>query len=137
MSENTPPQTPAEIVRAFYDAITAQDPQRLAELAETSFAEDITLDAPPSLPYGGTVRGAHRLSRMFQGMARGPADIGPRNLRMESIVAERDTVVARLAFDYRSPAGSDIASGALEEWAFTDGRAVTIRAYYWDTAALA
>ena len=127
---------PADVVRGFYAAITEHDPERLGELAATAFAEDIAVELPPSLPYGGRVQGAGRLRRMFQAMARGPAETGPRDLAVEAIVDGGDRVTARLSFTYRRPDGTDIATEALEEWTFEQGRAVAIRAYYRDTAAL-
>ncbi|MFT4081012.1 MAG: nuclear transport factor 2 family protein [Nocardioides sp.] len=127
--------TPAQIVTDFYTALAARDPDRIRELADLGFAEGISAQLPASLPYGGEVSGQRRLSKMFQAMARGGAELGPRDLRLTSVIDGGETVAARMRFDYARPDGV-IASSAVEVWSFRDGRATRIEAYYDDTAAL-
>ncbi|OOL33059.1 hypothetical protein GQ85_03530 [Rhodococcus rhodochrous] len=129
--------TPAEVVRAFYGALDGRDPERLGALADATFAEEIFVEMPASLPYGGRVEGARRLSRMFQAMAGGLVEVGPRGLTLDALVDGGRSVAARISFDWYPPGGgAPVASGAIEEWTFVDGKASAIRAYYLDTAAL-
>ncbi|KAF0956955.1 nuclear transport factor 2 family protein [Rhodococcus sp. T7] len=129
--------TPAEVVGAFYGALIDQDPERLGELADAGFDDAIFVEMPSSLPYGGRVEGARRLRAMFQAMARGVVDVGPRGLTLDALVDGGDRIAARLSFDWYPPGGgAPIASGAVEEWTFENGKAIAIRAYYRDTAEL-
>lgn len=128
----------AALVRNFYTALAKKDAEILAELVTEHFAEDASLTWPDSLPYGGTVAGAKKLQRLFQGLAGAPAAIGPGNLAVAGIVDGGDSVAADLTFDWYVPGTSDfVPSGALELWRFVDGKVSTIRAFYWDTAELA
>ncbi|MEX5635368.1 nuclear transport factor 2 family protein [Parafrankia sp. FMc2] len=126
-----------DVVRAFYDALNRRDVDGLTALVNGSFDEAAVLELPPSLPYGGRVAGVAKLRRMFAAMAGGQAVVGPRVVEVERIVGGDDSVVAVLAFDWGPPGGGDaIASGASELWSFRAGKVTSIRAYYWDTAAL-
>lgn len=128
--------TPAGTVAALYSAISAGHADRVAELAAIAFADDIWVEMPASLPYGGRIQGARRLGRMFQSMAAEPGPLGPRNLRLDRVVDGGNCVAARISFDYVTGSGMTIAGGAIEEWTFREDLAQEIRAYYADTAAL-
>lgn len=127
----------ADVAADFYAAVNAEDGDAIAELIAAKFAADVELIWPSSLPYGGTVRGAAKLGRLFFAMAGAPAPVGPDKVSVVSIVDGGDQVAARLEFDWYAPGSNTaIASGALELWTFVDGRVTEIRAYYWDTAEL-
>lgn len=129
--------SPVAVVTTFYDAIAQGQPDRIRELAEMAFAEDIRVELPASLPYGGVVEGARRLSRMFQAMAGGLIEVGPSGLQMETLIDGGDRVVAEVSFEYtRTGEAAPVRSRALELWTFQSGRAARIEAYYWDTAPL-
>ena len=127
----------ALVVEAFYDALNLRDVDALAALVDESFDEGVVLDLPPSLPHGGRLEGAARLRRMFLAMAGGRVGLGPRHVEVERLVGDGEHVVAVLGFDWYPPGGErPIASGASEMWTFRDGKVASIRAFYWDTAAL-
>lgn len=125
------------VVESFYAAVNAADADAVAAVVDAHFAESVTAEWPASLPYGGTVEGAHRLRRMFVGMAGSDVTIGPGAIEVLSVTGDGQRVAAELAFDWYPPGGSDgVLSGALELWTFEDDRVSSIRAFYWDTAAL-
>lgn len=129
--------TPAEVARAFYAALAAQDTETVGALADRWFHPDAVLELPASLPYGGRVESARRLKRLFVGMAGGTAPAGPVDLRAVSVTGDEHGAAVRLEFGWRAgPDAEPVASGALEQWTFTDGALREIRAFYWDTAAL-
>lgn len=125
------------VVERFYAAVNAGDADAVGAVVDDHFAEDAAVEWPPSLPYGGQVEGAHRLRKLFAGMAGSEAKIGPDAVKVLSITGDGDHVAAELAFDWYPPGKSrSVPSGALELWAFEGGKVRTIRAFYWDTAAL-
>lgn len=126
------------VIEAFYVAVARGDAEALGALVDDHFAGDATIDLPPSLPYGGQFTGAQRLRAMFTGMAGSDARIGPDAFELVSITGDGERVAAELSFDWYPPGKPDgVPSGALELWSFEDDKVSTIRAYYWDTAALA
>jgi len=128
---------PSKIVEAFYSALAANDGAAVAEIINTSFAADATVHLPESLPYGGTLSGRATLAKALGGMASMPKPFGPTNLVVADLIARANGVVARVEFDWYAP-GSDtsVPSQALELWTFSDGIVQSMRAFYWDTAAL-
>ena len=130
---------PVQAVTEFYRALSGADRERVNELCLRWFSDDIVLTFPRSLPFGGQVKGADRLRRMFTAMCAGPPPTGPRDLRLTGVWGTTDptgAVVAEMGFDYLTPGGELISSGALELWRFADGQVRAIDAYYQDTAAL-
>ncbi|MFE2998621.1 nuclear transport factor 2 family protein [Nocardia sp. NPDC059246] len=126
----------ADVVREFYRAIAERDGDALGELLNTRFTSDTEVIWPESLPYGGVVKGAAKLAKMFGGLLSAPTPVGPAGMTVADLVADGDRIAAQLEFDWYAP-GSDraVPSGALELWTFADGKVRSIRAYYWDTAA--
>lgn len=126
----------AEVVRNFYAAIAGSDAAAIGSLIADRFAPDATFVWPASLPYGGQISGAARLSKVFMGMAASPVPVGPSDLAVVRIVDGGDSVVAELTFTWHAP-GSDetIESGALECWTFDGSLVSEVAAFYWDTAA--
>ncbi len=126
-----------EVVRAFYAALNGRDVAGLNALVSNHFADDVVVAFPPSLPYGGQLRGAPVVGKVFAGLATSKANVGPKEVAVRAVLADRDRAVALLDFDWFPPGGGDaVSSGACESWRFEHGRVVEIRAYYWDTAAL-
>lgn len=123
------------VVETFYTAVRSSGD--VGSVIDEHFAADASVEWPASLPYGGRVDGAHRLSRMFAQMAVSDVKVGPDALDVVSITASGDHVAAELAFDWFPPGKTTaIASGALELWTFAGDEVRSIRAFYWDTAAL-
>lgn len=125
------------VVERFYAAVSAGDGETIGTVVDESFADDAAITWPSSLPYGGRVEGATRLRKMFVAMTASETKIGPDRLTVDSLTASGDTVAAQLSFDWYPPGKTEpVPSGALELWTFDAGSVQTIRAYYWDTAAL-
>jgi ketosteroid isomerase-like protein len=120
-------------IEAFYAALFAKDSDAVAAMIGEHFAPDAVLHRPESLPGGGRTEGADRIARFMVGATKmpagGPLDIG--TMRIASIIDGGDVVAVELAFPF---AGVD--TGALEVWTLKDGRVTSIRAFYWDTAAM-
>lgn len=128
----------AAIVERFYAAVGGQDATALATLIDDHFVADASVEWPDSLPYGGRVEGAAVLRKIFMGMAGAKAPVGPTGLRVRGLTVDDASAVAELTFHYVPPTGgTPVESGALERWSFDGDKVRAIRAYYWDTAALA
>lgn len=129
--------TNASVVSAFYQAVSAKDAAALETLITAHFDADASIVFPESLPYGGTVRGAARLARMFARMASAPEPAGAADPALAWIAGDGDRIAAQVEFAWYAPGSrTPVASSALELWTFEAGRVREIRAYYWDTAAL-
>jgi ketosteroid isomerase-like protein len=132
------PQRPVDIVTDFYTALAASDADSIASLIDGHFADDVAIEWPPSLPHGGRVEGSRRLRAIFTGIAKTGASVGATNLKLIRAIGDGDEVVAWITFDWKQP-GEDVGTpnSALELWEFSDGLVRDIRAFYWDTAAIA
>lgn len=127
----------ASIVERFYAAVAGRDADALSALVDDHFVADASIEWPASLPYGGRVEGAAVLRKIFTGMAAAEKPVGPTDLRVGGVTADGASVVAELVFTFVPPTGGpSVDSGALERWSFDGEKVRTIRAYYWDTAAL-
>jgi ketosteroid isomerase-like protein len=133
------PQHPtAEIVAEFYGALAAADADAIAAVIDSHFDEDAAVKWPPSLPHGGRVHGRDRLRGVFTGIAKAGGKVGATNLQLVQTIGEGDRVVAWVTFDWRQPGSDDaVPNSALELWTFSCGLVREIRAFYWDTAAIA
>lgn len=129
------PQRPIDIVSDFYAAIIAPDADAVATTIDMHFA---AIEWPPSLPHGGRVEGIRRLRAIFTTIAKPGVDTGATNLNLIRAIGDGDHVVAWITFDWKNP-GEDAGTpnAALELWEFSDGLVRDIRAFYWDTAAIA
>jgi len=127
----------AEVVRGFYAAVAAKDVVALNDIVTNSFAEDVALVIPASLPYGGTITGASKLGRMFGAMASASTSVGATDITVIDVIDGGEALCAAIEFEWIYPGTSNsVSSGALEVWRFAGDRVVEIRAYYADTAAL-
>ncbi|MFD8098490.1 hypothetical protein ACFV24_03065 [Nocardia fluminea] len=121
---------PLDLKRAaetFYRAMAAGDVSELTELIETSFADTATLSRPESLPGGGARTGRDRILRFLE-QAAGRAPLKVHQLEINTAGTELFACVEVML-------GADSAT-ALEWWT-SDGTSVTsVRAFYWDTAAM-
>lgn len=127
----------SEVVSRFYAAVSTRDAASITAVVDESFAEDVVMTWPSSLPYGGEVVGASKLRAMFAAMAGADVAMGPDALTVDSITASGDTVAAQVSFAWYPPGKTEaVPSGALELWTFESGSVTSVRAYYWDTAAL-
>ena len=128
----------AAVVSAFYAALNAGDTGAVGRIVDDHFSPQARLSLPPSLPYGGEIRGAARLRHFFVAAASSSTAIGPANVAVGALIADKDHVAVELAFDWYPPRSSEpLPSAAVEVWDFSAGRVTGIRSYYWDTAACA
>lgn len=132
-----PAASPSQLVTDFYTALSTADTETIVRTIDSRFAENASVEWPPSLPHGGRVEGARRLRAVFSASANPDAPAGAKNLRLVSAIGDGDEVVAWIAFDWLQP-GSDTpaANQALELWRFSDGLVQEIRAFYWDSDAI-
>lgn len=139
MSSQTPTVVArSAVVESFYTAVSDGDPESIGVVIDQHFADDASIEWPVSLSYGGRVEGARRLRKMFVAMAGSDVKVGPADLHIARVIATHDAVVAELSFDWYPPGASEpVPSAALELWTFDGGKVTSIRAFYWDTAALA
>lgn len=135
-SMNIAGQTAAEDLRppveAFYEAMVARDGDRMAQIVDQHFAEGAVLHRPESLPGGGLTEGAGRIKRFMTAAAAmegGPLDVATMNVAR--VIASPGTVAVELEFPF---AGKP--AGAMEVWTIQDSKVTSIKAYYWDTAAM-
>jgi hypothetical protein len=120
----------AVFVKTFYDMVAAGRGDDVAALVEKGFAPDASLSRPESLPGGGLVSGANRIAKFMRLAA--PAVSG---LQLRSVhvcqAAEEINVFAELQL-----ALGDTTTTALEWWTIRAAQVTSLKAFYWDTAAI-
>lgn len=125
------------VVERFYAAVARRDAEAIGAVLDQHLADDVVFEWPPSLPYGGRVEGADRLRAMFSAMAGSDVKMGPDGLTLTSLTASGDQVAAEVAFVWYPPGKDEaVQSGAFELWTFEGDQVRSVRAFYWDTAAL-
>ncbi|GAA4544074.1 nuclear transport factor 2 family protein [Pseudonocardia xishanensis] len=126
-----------EVVDAFYAAIAGKDAEAVTSVVTEHFADDVVLDLPASLPYGGRIEGVRRLVKIFAHAAGSTAAVGVQDLQLASLLGDGPQVAAHLTFTwFPAGAGASFGSSVLELWTFDAGRVISIEAFYQDTAAL-
>lgn len=124
------------VVLDFYAAIQKKDVDALTAILDTRFAEDVTVEIPPSLYYGGKYEGRDTLKKLFGGLAHPKSAIDASTFTVERIVGQDDLVSAELSFAWRGRGGGEPLMTGNTEWiTFRDGKVSSIRAFYQDTAA--
>lgn len=122
------------VIEAFYRALFARDAELVGRIVDEHFAGDAVLHRPESLPGGGRTEGAHRIKRFMMGAAAmegGPLDVA--TMKTARVIEGRDDEVAvELEFPFAGEPTS-----ALEVWTVRDLKVQSIKAYYWDTQAMA
>lgn len=126
---------PQDTITRLYDLLAARDATGVQALVDQSFAEDVVLHEPPSLPWGGAHSGRKRVGRLFVGMA--AAEPGTSPLDAASLVVRRvagsdSEVAVEVGFMLTRPGGEPEPSGAVEWFSFRDGRVCEIRATYFE-----
>jgi ketosteroid isomerase-like protein len=131
-------QNSTDIVTDFYRAVSAKDAAALAATIDAHFADDAAIEWPPTLPHGGRIEGARKLRAVFAGIAKPDAPAGVTNLDLVCAVGDNADVAAWITFDWKHPGGALAPNSAVEMWRFDDaGKVTEIRAFYWDTDAIA
>lgn len=117
-------------VREFYDLLVQGRGDDVAGFVESNFAEDATLSRPESLPGGGSLTGSRGIAKFMRAAASGVAGLSLRSVHQSPSSNEID-VFAEVALTL-----GGTATTAIEWWTFTPAGVTSLRAYYWDTAAI-
>jgi len=117
-------------VREFYDLLDQGRGDDVARFVEANFAEDATLSRPESLPGGGSLTGAKSIAKFMRAAAAGVAGLSLRSVH-QSPSSNEINVFAEVALTL-----GGTATTAIEWWTFTPAGVTSLRAYYWDTAAI-
>ena len=125
------------ILERYYSALQHKDADKLRNSIEEGFAPDAVLRISDSLPYGGTHAGRKVILDMLMGFVTTTAPIiRPEQIKIESMVEEGDSIVARAVFPWLAPGASKpIPMSAFEWFTFRGGRVSEMVVSYWDTAA--
>lgn len=117
-------------VREFYDLLVQGRGDDIALFVEANFADTATLTRPESLPGGGSLTGAKGIAKFMRAAASGVAGLTLRSVH-QSPSSNEVNVFAEVALNL-----GGTATTAIEWWTFTADRVTSLRAYYWDTAAI-
>jgi ketosteroid isomerase-like protein len=125
------------ILERYYSALQHKDADKLRNAIEEGFAPDAVLRISDSLPYGGTHAGRKVILDMLMGFVTTTAPIiRPDQIKIESMVEEGSSIVAKAVFPWLAPGASKpIPMSAFEWFTFRDGRVSEMVVCYWDTAA--
>jgi ketosteroid isomerase-like protein len=121
----------------YYSALQRKNADELRAAIEEGFAPDAVLRISDSLPYGGTHAGRDVILPMLLGFVTTTKPIiPPEQIKVESIVEDGDTIVAKAVFPWLAPGAREpIPMSAFEWFTFRDGRITEMIVSYWDTAA--
>ena len=117
-------------VRQFYDLLVQRRGDDVAAFVEANFADDATLSRPESLPGGGSLTGAKGIAKFMRAAASGVTGLTLRSVH-QSPSSNGVSVFAEVVVNL-----GGAATTAIEWWTFSAERVTSLRAYYWDTAAI-
>jgi hypothetical protein len=117
-------------VREFYDLLMQGRGDDVATFVQANFADHATLSRPESLPGGGSLTGAKGIAKFMRAAASGVAGLTLRSVH-QSPSSNGVSVFAEVALNL-----GGAATTAIEWWTFTVEGVTSLRAYYWDTAAI-
>ena len=120
-----------QVVQGVYEAFNKGDvPGVLAALDQ-----EIEIVEAESLPYTGVYRGHAGVSQLMAGMG---AAWEVFDTRLERLIDHGDEVIAFLQIKGKLRGSArPIEMPVIEVWELREGKVVSIRAFYWDTAAIA
>lgn len=121
----------------YYNALQRKNADELHSAIEEGFAPNAVLKISDSLPYGGTRSGRDVILNMLMGFVTTTKPIiPPEQIRVESVVEDGDTIVAKAVFPWIAPGAREPIQMTAYEWfTFRDGRITEMVVSYWDTAA--
>jgi ketosteroid isomerase-like protein len=125
------------ILERYYSALQHKDADELRGSIEEGFASDAVLRISDSLPYGGSHAGRDAILTMLMGFVTTTTPIiRPEQIKIEHMVEEGDSIVAKAVFPWLAPGASEpIPMSAFEWFTFREGRVSEMVVGYWDTAA--
>lgn len=124
-----------EIVLDVLDAVATRDIERL----RTLYHPEIEFNWPPSLPYGGTYRGADVATMNYRfGSVWVPLQPTEAERRMDPIVvcASGNDVIVRYVWKGRDSVGRSIAADTLAHYEVRDGKLARAKMYHYDLTGL-
>lgn len=131
----------AEVVLATFRAVEQRDREALFAL----YHDEVEFHDPPSLPYGGSVRGKAAMAQQLEKAPQttwigtwGPLQPTEAERRMDPrVVGDRDGEVA-VGYMQRalSPAGERFESPVMGLYEVRDGRFARAQMFHYDTAAV-
>lgn len=130
IENNAVDTTAVDRVREFYDLLAHGRGDDVANFVEANFADDATLTRPESLPGGGSLTGAKGIAKFMRAAASAVAGLTLQSVHQSSSSNEV-SVFAEIALNL-----GGTATTAIEWWTFTGEDVTSLRAYYWDTAAI-
>ncbi|MFE9647532.1 nuclear transport factor 2 family protein [Streptomyces sp. NPDC006365] len=105
------------------------------DLLAPFFTLDVVLHQADALPYGGTWRGHAGMEQLFLAMSQAWESF---DMMEQEFLATGETAVVLTQVRARARAtGRKLAFPILQTIAVKDGRIAQVRAFYWDTAAIA
>lgn len=119
--------SPEHVVKTFYRAMATGDVPELERVIAQAFAPTATLARPESLPGGGVLTGSEAIVAFLRRAA------GKAPLVVDDIAVADD---GNRVFATVTITLGGMTATALEQWTVDDGKVSSIRAYYWDTAAM-
>jgi len=108
-------QSPAGVVRRYFDAVDAEDFDTLRQVLHP----DVALTACGSRPRQGSEAAIHLFAKIFE---RFPVHSD----RPTRLICDGDTVVAEIHFEGTSAAGTDVTFEAVDVFDVVDGRIVRL-----------
>jgi hypothetical protein len=130
IENNAVDTTAVDRVREFYDLLAHGRGDDVANFVEANFADDATLSRPESLPGGGSLTGAKGIAKFMRAASSGVAGLTLRSVH-QSPSSNGVSVFAEVALNL-----GVASTTAIEWWTFAADRVTSLRAYYWDTAAI-
>jgi ketosteroid isomerase-like protein len=124
--ETTPEQN-LQVVRNFYDALANGDWPRAEQGLDAENLEVIVAD---SMPYGGVWKGIAGFRTLIKFIF---ASWESLNWKMLDYATGSNLVVAHFHSNGIGKNGMAFSAPAAEFWRFHNGKAVELRAWYWDT----
>jgi hypothetical protein len=121
---------PSVRVGEFYGLLADGRGDEVARFVAANFADNATLSRPDSLPGGGVLAGADRIGKFMRLAASGVAGVSLRSVH-ETQSSDGVSVFAEVAINL-----GGVDTTAIEWWTFSSEGVTSLRAYYWDTAAI-
>jgi ketosteroid isomerase-like protein len=118
-----------EFIRAIYDAAAAGDVGPLFD----AMGPDFACTEADSLPWGGTYTGLAENRALVEQLAR---YLDFSRLTMHHYLVDRELVIAYGSVVWRGADRTEHKTIPLAEvWELRDGRAVSLKPFFWDTAS--